>query len=446
MTQDKAAKMQSGALQKTAESQTGTVQKPAKKQKFWTPANIVTLVRICCVPVFVVAIISPWPAWFGDWSGAEAAKPWVAAGVFILLAATDGLDGYLARTRNEVTDFGKFMDPLADKILVAAALLALVELSVLPSWPALIILTREFIVSGIRMVAASKGRVIAASWYGKAKTVTQIIAIVLFIIKDSVVQINPEAALESPLYWFSWAVMILALVLTVVSMFDYFAGARDLLGFRDKDGSADASEGEGVGEVGGAVKSESYGEPAGNQEKIPDIMALLESPDALLEPGENERLARCVIKAALENKIHLSTAESLTGGLIAATLTSIPGSSDVVLGGVASYTNEVKHHVLGVDEHVLATEGAVCEKVASQMAQGSARLLSADIAVSVTGVAGPGGGTYKNPVGTVWFGFFHNNQTRACMQYFTGSREEVRQKTTRYALGMILCDLGICAK
>ena len=112
----------------------------AAREKLWTPANVVTLVRICCVPVFVVAIISPWPAWFPQWSDAETWKPWIAAGIFVLLAATDGLDGYLARSRNEVTNFGKFMDPLADKILVAAALLALVELSILPSWVALVIL------------------------------------------------------------------------------------------------------------------------------------------------------------------------------------------------------------------------------------------------------------------------------------------------------------------
>ena len=130
----------------------------AAREKLWTPANVVTLVRICCVPVFVVAIISPWPAWFPQWSDAETWKPWIAAGIFVLLAATDGLDGYLARSRNEVTNFGKFMDPLADKILVAAALLALVELSVLPSWVALVILTREFIVSGIRHGRRQPGR------------------------------------------------------------------------------------------------------------------------------------------------------------------------------------------------------------------------------------------------------------------------------------------------
>ncbi|MFR1639333.1 MAG: CDP-diacylglycerol--glycerol-3-phosphate 3-phosphatidyltransferase [Eggerthellaceae bacterium] len=200
-------------------------------EKLWTPANIVTLLRICLVPVFVVAIISPWPAYFPFWDDAEASKPWIAAGIFILLAATDGLDGYLARSRGEVTNFGKFIDPLADKILVAAALLALIELGVLPSWVALVILTREFIVSGIRMVAASQGVVMAASWYGKAKTVTQIIAIVLFIVKDSVVVADPAGVLHNPLYLVSWAVMLVALALTIVSMLDYFVKAKELLGF-----------------------------------------------------------------------------------------------------------------------------------------------------------------------------------------------------------------------
>ena len=122
----------------------------------WTPANIVTLVRILLVPVFVVAIISPWPTYIPDWHNAELCKPWVAALIFAILSCTDALDGYLARSRGEVTNFGKFIDPLADKILVAAALLALIELQVLPSWVALLIIAREFIVSGLRMLVATR--------------------------------------------------------------------------------------------------------------------------------------------------------------------------------------------------------------------------------------------------------------------------------------------------
>ena len=147
---------------------------PQVAAKLWTPANIVTLIRICLVPVFVVVLLSPWPQWFHLPDLAEHSKSLIAAAIFVLISCTDWLDGYLARSRGEVTDFGKFMDPLADKILVMAALLALIELGSLPSWVALIIVAREFIVSGVRMVAASKGTVISASWYGKFKTVFQI--------------------------------------------------------------------------------------------------------------------------------------------------------------------------------------------------------------------------------------------------------------------------------
>ena len=131
-----------------------TTIQPTAPDKLWTPANIVTLIRICLVPVFVLAILSPWPEWVGLPGITMEAKCVIAAGIFILISCTDWIDGYLARSRGEVTDFGKFMDPLADKILVTAALIALVELAVLPGWPVLIILAREFIVSGIRMVAA----------------------------------------------------------------------------------------------------------------------------------------------------------------------------------------------------------------------------------------------------------------------------------------------------
>ncbi|WP_416241772.1 CDP-diacylglycerol--glycerol-3-phosphate 3-phosphatidyltransferase, partial [Eggerthella sinensis] len=165
---------------------------------------------------------------------ADDSKSLIAAGIFILISCTDWLDGYLARSRGEVTDFGKFMDPLADKILVAAALLALVELGSLPSWVVLVILAREFIVSGVRMVAASEGVVIAASWYGKFKTVFQMIAIVLFCIKDSHMVGGIGSAFSDGMWLLSWGVMIIALVLTVVSMLDYIAKARHLIGFGPK--------------------------------------------------------------------------------------------------------------------------------------------------------------------------------------------------------------------
>ena len=210
-------------------------QEQSAPAQLWTPANKVTLLRILLIPVFVVAIVSPWPEWFPQWPEAEIWKPWVAALVFVVIAATDFIDGHLARSRNEVTDLGKFMDPLADKILVAAALLALVELGPLPSWVALVILAREFIVSGIRMVAASKNVVIAASWYGKVKTVLQMCAIVLFTVKDSWLVASWGQDAFVAFYIFSWVVMIAALVMTIVSMLDYFSKAKHILGFTDAE-------------------------------------------------------------------------------------------------------------------------------------------------------------------------------------------------------------------
>lgn len=396
-------------------------------EKLWTPANVVTLLRICLVPVFVVAIISPWPEYFPFWPDAEASKSWIAAGIFILLAATDGLDGYLARSRGEVTNFGKFIDPLADKILVAAALLALIELGVLPSWVALVILTREFIVSGIRMVAASQGVVIAASWYGKAKTVTQIVAIVLFIIKDSVVIADPEGVLHNPLYLVSWLAMLIAVALTIISMLDYFVKAKEILGFTPSGKRAKraaAAAGEAAPE---ADAADGAGERALSAEEAAGI-----APEAL------DELAGRVLEAARAVGKTVGTAESLTGGLIAAALTDVPGSSDVVRGGIVSYSSDVKRDVLGVGRETLALCGAVSEETACAMAEGARRALACDVAVSVTGIAGPGGAEPGKPVGTVWIGRADAALTCARCCHFPGTRDEVRLLTVRAALEFAL--------
>ena len=195
-----------------------------------TPANIVTIVRIALVPVFVFLLLAPWPSWLQDPWNAQLAKPWVAAGVFALLAWTDSLDGHLARKRNEITNLGKFLDPLADKILVTAALLALIQLGTLPAWVALVIISRDFLVSGLRMVASSNNQVIAASWVGKTKTVFQIIAMILFIIKDSeqVMYLGSNVALAATIL--SWSIMSIALLLTLISMVDYFVKSSSVLG------------------------------------------------------------------------------------------------------------------------------------------------------------------------------------------------------------------------
>jgi nicotinamide-nucleotide amidase len=176
-------------------------------------ANTVTTIRIALIPVFLVFMLGNMPVW----------GPWIAAAVFTLLAVTDAVDGYLARSRNEVTTFGKFLDPLADKLLVTAALVSLVQLQQLPGWIAIVIIGRELIISGLRMVAVAEGKVIAASPWGKAKTVFQIIAIVGFILKDSpLVAYYLTFRGAVAFAWLSWIVMAIALVLTVVSAVDYF--------------------------------------------------------------------------------------------------------------------------------------------------------------------------------------------------------------------------------
>ena len=381
-----------------------TTIQPTAPDKLWTPANIVTLIRICLVPVFVLAILSPWPEWVGLPGITMEAKCVIAAGIFILISCTDWIDGYLARSRGEVTDFGKFMDPLADKILVTAALIALVELAVLPGWPVLIILAREFIVSGIRMVAASKGTVIAASWYGKAKTVFQIIAIVLFLLKDSLTFTTAAGAFTNPMFVLSWTVMVIALVLTVMSMLDYLVKARHLL-----KGSAGA-------------KTAKAAAPSAAPTEI-----------AALQKAIDEQ-ARIVVEKATAAGATVATAESLTGGLIAAMLTSVPGSSASVRGGIVSYVNEVKAEVLGVSEDVLARQGAVDELVALQMARGALRELGSDVSVAVTGIAGPTGAEPGKPGGTVWIGCATAKKTHAACHHFEGGREAVRLQTVLIAL------------
>jgi CDP-diacylglycerol--glycerol-3-phosphate 3-phosphatidyltransferase len=165
--------------------------------------NALTLLRILLVPVLVVALLDATP---------EA--QWVAAAVFALAAFTDGLDGYLARSRRSETTFGKVMDPIADKLLVAAALLSLVSLDRLAPWVAMVIIAREFAVSGLRIAAGAQGVVIPASRLGKVKTVTQIVAILALI-----------AAHETGDWWVQ-TLLYVAVATTVASGANYFLNFR----------------------------------------------------------------------------------------------------------------------------------------------------------------------------------------------------------------------------
>lgn len=140
---------------------------------------------------------------------------------------------------------------------------------------------------------------------------------------------------------------------------------------------------------------------------------------------------------ALKGKT-LATAESCTGGGIGAALTAVAGASKVYVGGVVSYTNDIKNRVLGVDQAVLDKYGAVSSPVAGAMASGVRNLMKCDVAVSVTGLAGPGGDDFGNPVGTVCIGYADRHQTLAKKFRFYGDREEIRQQSVKAALELIL--------
>ena len=132
------------------------------------------------------------------------------------------------------------------------------------------------------------------------------------------------------------------------------------------------------------------------------------------------------------------TAESCTGGGVGSAITAVPGSSAVFWGGVISYDNSVKRNVLGVPQEVLETQGAVSAACAAAMAEGARRLLRTDLAVSLTGIAGPGGGTAEKPVGLVWFGLASASGVRTERAVFPGDRGEVRAAAVEHALGLLL--------
>ena len=174
--------------------------------------NKLTILRVILIPFFVVFMLF-------DITG--AADKWIALVIFCVASLTDMLDGKIARKYNLVTNFGKFMDPLADKLLVCSAMICLVDLKLIPVWVVLIIIAREFIISGFRLVASDNGIVIAASYWGKFKTTFQMLMVIVIIFN-----INLQ------LDWLNILGTILiyvALVLTVVSLIDYIAKNKDVL-------------------------------------------------------------------------------------------------------------------------------------------------------------------------------------------------------------------------
>ena len=172
--------------------------------------NKLTIMRVILIPFFVFFLLSPYFPAYGNY---------IAVAIFIVASLTDMLDGKIARKYNLVTNFGKFMDPLADKLLVCSAMICLIELDRLAAWIVIVIIAREFIISGFRLVASDNGVVIAASYWGKFKTTFQMLMVIVLILD-----------IQMPFFQILGTVLTyVAMILTVVSLIDYIVKNKDVL-------------------------------------------------------------------------------------------------------------------------------------------------------------------------------------------------------------------------
>jgi CDP-diacylglycerol--glycerol-3-phosphate 3-phosphatidyltransferase len=341
--------------------------------------NALTLSRLLAIPVLMVLLVVRFP--YHDQ---------VAAAVFLAASLTDTLDGNLARRLGQVTELGKFLDPLADKLFILSVLIVLVQEQELAAWVVVVIFGRELLITVLRSLGASQGRVIAATPFGKTKTVLQVAAVLLLILQ------RPYPTLEVP----ANVVVALAVVFTVASGLDY------LWRFRSVIESVDRPRPTGGGAPGA------------------------DSPVGPLVRRLHERLRG--------GGLTLAVAESCTGGMLAAAITEQPGSSAYFKGGVVAYSNEIKERLLEVPADLLARHGAVSAEVAQAMAEGARRRLAADLAVSITGIAGPAADGTEKPVGLthVWLAAGEGGDGRRFV--FTGDRHANRVSAVDEALSLLL--------
>ncbi len=180
--------------------------------------NKLTIFRMILIVPFVLLLLGGNEGWFGTlFEGNGKAADYISLAIFIIASLTDLIDGKIARKYNLVTNFGKFMDPLADKLLVSAAMIALVELNRIPAWIVIVIISREFIISGFRLVASDNDVVIAASYWGKFKTVFQMVMVCLMIAAIPGLQMLTDV------------IMWIAVALTIISLMDYLLKNKDVM-------------------------------------------------------------------------------------------------------------------------------------------------------------------------------------------------------------------------
>jgi CDP-diacylglycerol--glycerol-3-phosphate 3-phosphatidyltransferase len=341
--------------------------------------NVLTLSRLAAIPPLMLLLLLRFPG-HDQW----------AAAMFIVFSLTDILDGEIARRRGTVSNFGKFLDPLADKLFVLSVLIVLVQEGLVAAWIVVVIFSRELIITILRSVAAAQGRVISAAPLGKTKTVMQICAVALLILQRPYPAVVPLA----------YVAVGVAIAFTIWSGLDYLWRFRYLIA------PLDISR---AGPSGGAPDGEEAGDAAGR-----DLGQLLR-----------------------KGGLTVSVAESCTGGLVGKLITDQPGSSAYFLGGVIAYSDEVKRGQLGVSPALLQRVGAVSNEVAKAMAEGARSRFGTDLAVGVTGIAGPDSDGSDKPVGLTYIAVASAGGTRAREFRFKGDRASNRRLAAVQALQML---------
>ena len=333
--------------------------------------NVLTLSRLAAIPLLMGLLLVSFPG-----------HDQLAAALFVLVSFTDTLDGQIARRRGMVSDLGKFLDPLADKLLVLSVLIVLVQEGLVAAWVVVVIFSRELLITILRSVGASQGRVIAAAPLGKTKTVTQMAAVTLLILQRPYPGLVPIAALA----------VAVAVIFTIGSGIDYLVRFRHLIG------------------LGGRASTSSPVDPMADE-----LGAVL----------TRERLT-------------LSVAESCTGGLLGALITDRPGSSAYFLGGVIAYEDQVKRDELDVPAALLTRHGAVSREVALAMAEGARARFGSALGVSTTCIAGPDSVGSRKPVGLTYIAVA-SDMGRRCEEFtFTGDRWSNRRQAVAEALRMLV--------
>jgi nicotinamide-nucleotide amidase len=341
--------------------------------------NVLTLSRLVAIPPLIVLLMVRFPD-----------HDQLAAAVFIVFSLTDTLDGQIARRGGTVSDFGKFLDPLADKLFVLSVLIMLVQEGLVAAWVVIVIFSRELMITILRSVAAAQGQVIAAAPLGKTKTVMQMGAVTLLILQRPYPIVVPIADL----------VVGVAIVFTIWSGLDYLWRFRYLISLRS-----------------------------------PSRVGLNGGPPGTDEAGHG--LARELGELLRKSGLTVSVAESCTGGMVGSLITDQPGSSEYFLGGVIAYSDDVKREQLGVPAALLKRAGAVSSEVAQAMAEGARSRFGTDLAVGVTGIAGPDADGSGKPLGLTYVAVASARGSASHEYTFTGNRWSNRRQAAEQALRLL---------